>query len=325
MMDRHVEDFWQNLSKCKAVIIAIFLIISFSSVRGEPIRIYDLRYTLKIDPGNPGQVRMAWDHCHLVAALQGLVNREVPSLYIRFVDSQQRRRNVDDYWFSQLAEPGRWLHGRERKVIADIDELIRIYRPQIRGVVVYDPAVAATSNVASMVAGCDGLLPVRYDTSAESLYARIVASGPKLPVKCRLVNPDGSSIFTGRGLIPGTNQKSTGSAKCDAYLWAKKKYMDTGKCDGSYGAYYLDQYWIEKPRNTVLNHHCLTNHDFFISKKAFFFDLQVVPDVGGRDPGHNGHNEIRPSFQFTLLNKLGNRQVSHSVQHCALCGKGIRP
>ncbi|MHC4641569.1 MAG: GxGYxYP domain-containing protein [Planctomycetota bacterium] len=277
-MDGYVEDFWQKLSDCKAVIIAISLIMSFSAAGGSPIRIYDLRYTLKIDTGNPEQVRMVWDHCHLVAALQGLVNRDEPSLYIRFVDSQQRRRNVDDYWFEQLAKPGQWLHGREKETVTDIAELVRIFRRQIRGVVVYDPAVAATSNVASMVAGCDGLLPVRYDTSAESLYMRIVSSGLKLPVKCRLVNQDGSSLFTGRGRIPGTDQVSTGSAKCDAYLWAKKRYMDTGKCDGSYGAYYLDQYWIRKPRNAILNHHCLTNHDFFISKKAFFFDLHVWDD-----------------------------------------------
>jgi hypothetical protein len=221
---------------------------------------------------------MAWDHCHLVAALQGLVNRDVPSLYIRFVDSQRGGRNVDDYWFEQLAEPGQWLHGREKETVTDIAELVRTYRRQIRGVVVYDPAVAATSNVASMVAGADGLLPVRYDSSPESLYMRIVAGGLKLPVKCRLVNPDGSSLFTGKGRIPGTDWVSTGSAKCDAYLWAKILYMDTGKCDGSYGAYYLDQYWMRKPRNTVLNHHCLTNHDFFISKKAFFFDLHVWAD-----------------------------------------------
>jgi hypothetical protein len=232
---------------------------------------------LKIDTGNPEQVTMAWDHC-LVAALQGLVNRDVPSLYIRFVDSQRGGRNVDDYWFEQLAEPGQWLHGREKETVTDIAELVRTYRRQIRGVVVYDPAVAATSNVASMVAGADGLLPVRYDSSPESLYMRIVAGGLKLPVKCRLVNPDGSSLFTGKGRIPGTDWVSTGSAKCDAYLWAKILYMDTGKCDGSYGAYYLDQYWMRKPRNTVLNHHCLTNHDFFISKKAFFFDLHVWAD-----------------------------------------------
>jgi len=244
----------------------------------SPIRIYDLRYTLKIDPGKPEQVRMAWDHCHAVSALQGLVNRREPLLYVTFVDSQHRKTNVDDYWLEKLSGPGQWLQGRETKVVGNIVDLVRIFRSHIRGAVVYDPAVAATSNVASTVAGIERLLPIRYDTSPDSLYTRLITRGRGLEVKRWLLKPDGTSMFTGQGLIPGTDQASTGSAKCDAYLWAKKRYMDTGKCDGSYGAYYLDQYWIEKPRNTVLNHHCLANHDIFISKRAFFFDLHPWGD-----------------------------------------------
>ncbi|HLB73142.1 MAG TPA: hypothetical protein VJJ98_03910 [Sedimentisphaerales bacterium] len=258
---------------------------SESSVPASPIRIYDLRYTLNIDISKPEQVRMAWDHCHAVSALQGLVNRREPLLYIRFVDSQHRKANVDDYWLEKLSAPGQWLHGRERKEVGNIVELVEIFRSHISGAVVYDPAVAATSNVASTAAGADGLLPIRYDTSPDSLYTQLITHGG-LPVKCWLVKPDGTPLFTGKGLIPGTDQASTGSAKCDAYLWAKKLYMDTGKCDGSYGAYYLDQYWIDKPQNAGLNHHCLTNHDFFISKKAFFFDLHPWGDeTPVDDPG----------------------------------------
>jgi hypothetical protein len=194
------------------------------------------------------------------------------------VDSQHRKANVDEYWFDILTGSGQWLEGRETKVVGNIVDLVRIFRPHIRGAVVYDPVVAATSNVASTVAGVEGLLPIRYDTSVESLYTRLVAGGRGLEVKRWVVRPNGKSIFTGEGIIPGTDISSTGSAKCDAYLWAKVHYMDTGKCDGSYGAYYLDQYWMSKPRNTVLNHHCLTNHDIFISKKAFFFDLHPWGD-----------------------------------------------
>jgi len=244
----------------------------------SPIKVYDLRYTLKIDTGKPDQVRMAWDHCHAVAALQGLVNRNSPQLYVRFVDSQTSKKNVDDYWLEKLSGPGQWLHGRRTETVNDIVELVRVFSSYIRGAVVYDPAVAATSNVASTVAGAEGLLPIRYDTTAGSLYTRLVGPGRILPVRCWLVNRDGTPMFTGTGRIPGTDRASTGSAKCDAYLWAKIRYMDTGKCDGAYGAYYLDQYWMKKPRNTVLNHHCLTNHDIFISKKAFFFDLHPWGD-----------------------------------------------
>ena len=248
-----------------------------SETQMPPIKLFDLTYTLRIDSSDPAHVRMAWDHCHAVAALQGLVNREGPVLYLRFTESQHRRQNIDDFWLERLSQPGLWLHERSIDRIDTIADLVREFRPHIRGLVVYDPNVAATSNVASAAAGAEALLPVRYDPTKGSLYS-LLTGELGLPVKCWLVRPDGTPLFTGRGTIPGTDQLSTGSAKCDAYLWMKHNYLDAGRCDGAYGAYYLDQYWIQKPRNTVLNHHCLTNHDFFIAMNAFFFDLGVWGD-----------------------------------------------
>lgn len=244
----------------------------------QPVTVYDLRYTLSIDAGDPNQVSMAWDHCHAVAALQGIVNRERPLLYVRFVDSQHGGKNVDDYWLEKLSEPGQWLHGRRMQAVSGIVDLVEQFRGHINGVVLYDPNVAATSNVASTIAGVEDLLPIRYDDSAGSLYSGLVKVGPKLAVKRRLVDVDGKSLFTATGRVPGTDIASTGSAKCDAYIWMKHHYMDTGKCNGAFGAYYLDQYWMNRPRNAVLSHHCLTNHDFFVSKRAFFFDLHVWGD-----------------------------------------------
>ncbi|NLH42775.1 MAG: hypothetical protein GX448_13135 [Planctomycetes bacterium] len=260
-----------------AIVLPCLLRTFPTSAQPAPVKLFDLSYTLRIDANNRRQVRMAWDHCHAVAALQGLVNREGPTLYLRFTDSQHSKQNVDDFWFEKLSQPGQWLHGRPIERIDTIADLVRRFRSRIQGLVVYDPNVAATSNVASTIAGAESLIPVRYDPAEGSLY-RLLTGELTLPVVCRLVNPDGTSLFTGRGTIPGADRPSTGSAKCDAYLWMKLNYLDAGRCDGAYGAYYLDQYWIQKPRNTVLNHHCLTNHDFFVAKNAFFFDLGVWGD-----------------------------------------------
>ena len=243
-----------------------------------PITLFDLRYAHQIDRSDPAQVTMAWDHCHAAATLQGLVNRHAPLLYLRYVQSQHRSQNVDDYWLEQLADSGQWLAGRPQETVPTLVDLVTRFRSAIEGVVLYDPAVAATSNVASAVCGVEGLLPVRYDPTPGSLYDQLVVNGPELPIKVRLIRADGSSLFTGQGLIPGTDRPSTGSAKCDAYLWMKHFYMDTGRCNGAFGAYYLDQYWMKKPQNSVINHHCLTNHDYFVSQKAFFFDLHVWGD-----------------------------------------------
>lgn len=257
---------------------AAIVALAASGIWAADICIYDLRHTLAIDTADPRQVSQAWDECHAVAALQGLVNRDAPRLYVRFVDSQHRRQCVDDYWLEKLTADGGWLAGAKTEPVKGIENLVMRFGRLIKGAVVYDPVVWATSNVASTVAGVEDLLPIRYDTSAGSLYSRLVLAGPRLPVRQWLVNNDGTSMFIGSGTIPGTDQPSTGSAKCDAYLWMKAKYMDTGRCDGAWGAYYLDQYWMQRPRNAPLNHHCLTNHDFFISKRAFFFDLHVWGD-----------------------------------------------
>ena len=68
-----------------------------------------------------------------------------------------------------------------------------------------------------------------------------------LPVRLWLVNPDGTSKFTGKGLIPDLNEPSSGSAKNDAYRWAIRHYIDSGKCDARLAAYYIDAFWLKSP------------------------------------------------------------------------------
>ncbi len=245
----------------------------------EPVYLYDLRYATGGDGRDAAHVLRAWDHAHTIAALQGLANRQAPRLYLLAVMSQVRRGEcIDAYWLDYLRRTGAVPEDRPVKTIEDVETLVQTFRPFVRGAVVYDPNVAATSNVASTVAGADDLLPIRYDLRPGSLYQRLVNDGPRLPVRVWLVRPNGRSLFTGKGTIPDTPLPSTGSAKCDAYLWMKHHTLDAGRCDGAFGAYYLDQYWRQRPTAAVFNHHCLTNHDFFIARRAFFFDLHVWDD-----------------------------------------------
>ena len=107
----------------------------------------------------------------------------------------------------------------------------------------WDDRVPATSNVASTIAGCDNLLPLRYDPRDGSLYRQLTESEPHLEVKARLLNPDGSRLFTGQGTIPGTTRDSTGSAKNDAYVWMIEHYVRSGKANPQVMGYYLDADW----------------------------------------------------------------------------------
>lgn len=275
---------------CNILLITFILLSSFvtaqSSKQGktQPISFFDLGYTLNFNYKDPADILKAWDHVHTVATLQGIVNRKLPRLYVLFVENEGV--NLDRYWWEKYRKPGEWLSRTDTIVYPTIVDLVNAHRSDIKGAVVYDPAVAATSNVASAVAGAEDVIAIRYDTAPTSLYSKLVLNGPKLPVKVWLLNMDGSSLFTGKGTIPGTSRSSSKSAKNDAYIWFLEKYMKTGKSNTKYGAYYIDQHWLEKPIATRRNHHTLSNHDFFVSQGGFFFDLSPWGDEPATDDPH---------------------------------------
>ncbi len=266
----------------------------------DVIGLYDLHYTLQTDLGTEEGRNVAWDDVHLVSALQGIVNRDAPRLYVYFVERDGV--DIDRYWLDKYRRRGQWLYRKETATYTSIEDLVAAYAGNVKGVVLYDGNVPSTSNVASSVAGCEDLLPVRYDPSPGSLYDRLVAHGPCLPVKCRLVNEDGSPMFTGKGIIPGTSRPSTGSVKADPYIWYIENYMKQGKCNTEYAGYYIDQYWKQKPMATNRNHHTLSNHDFFISKRGFFFDLSPWGDEPATDdPGQPVGIDLATLKEMLLL------------------------
>lgn len=250
----------------------------------EPIALLDLTGLLKYNYDNHEEVKKVWDILHATATLQGIVNRDAPRLYIRYVTV--KNVNIDDYWWNIYRKPGEWLANRDTVVLKNIYEAITYYKKYLNGAVIYDPKVASTSNVASSVAGIENLLALRYDTTQGSLFSEVVLNKKLIAPKCWLLHKNGQSLFTGKGLIPGTTVASSRSLKNDPYIWFIEHYMKKGLCNTGYAGYYIDQKWLENPGATVKNHHTLTNHDFFVSKKAFFFDLSPWDDEPATDdPG----------------------------------------
>lgn len=233
----------------------------------RPLRRLDLR-----DPQNAGRV---WDTLHLLAALQGLANRQSPRLYLFYC--AEFGTDTDQFWFDWLRGEDGWLKSSPVRALADVDEAIQTFRGVYHGLVVYDPDVPATSNVASTIAGCEALLPVRFDAAPDSLFSRLTRR-LRIPVRQWLVRPDGAAKFTGRGTIPDTNEPSSGSAKIDAYRWAIAKYLKPGRCDPRFAAYYVDAAWLKRPGNGAPDMHTLSNHDYFVARRAFFFDLSPWAD-----------------------------------------------
>lgn len=132
---------------------AVLMTAGMLGYAAGPITMYDLRYALRFNAQNPQEVAAAWDHVHAVATLQGIVNRREANLYVLFVESGGRC--VDQYWLGRMSEPGQWLAGRKRAMVPNLAALIDRYKKSIKGAVVYDPAVPATSNLASTIAGVE--------------------------------------------------------------------------------------------------------------------------------------------------------------------------
>lgn len=266
-----------------ALALMAIAVIAVTESNAEPIRFYDMTHLNARDLSDPSQARAAWDEAHLVAAIQGIVNRDAPRLFVRFMPQP------DDFWWSQLTSPGEWLHGREVEKLDSMDALLQTFAARFKGLVIYNEQQWASSNLASTIAGVEDRLPLRHDNSENSLYVRVLASG--LPFASDALR---IPSFAGTGLIPGTETASSGSVKCDAYLWLKSHYLDTGRVSKDYLAFYIDQYWLTAPTKSAFSNATLSNHDFFISKRALFFDLHVWDEEAPvDDPGQAPGTDAR--------------------------------
>lgn len=240
---------------------------------------FDARPLNRLDLAAPANARWVWDTMHALSALQGLANRETPQLYLFYCS--EFGVDTDQFWFDWFRGEDGWLKDAPIRPIATLQEAVGIFRSVFRGLVVYDPAVPATSNLASTAAGCEDLLPVRYDPAPGSVYDLLVRR-LQLPVKLRLLGTDGGSMFTGRGRAPDIGEPSSGSAKADACRWGLERYVRSGRCAPGVAAYYVDAYWLRHPGgNPTL--HTLSNHDYFIARRAFFFDLSPWGDEAPGD------------------------------------------
>ena len=142
--------------------------------------------------------------------------------------------------------------------------------------VVWDANVPSTANVAGTICGLDGYLPVMYDTDENSLYSYLISAG--VEVKQSLVGMFGNAALGKK--IADTELSSTGSAKCDAYVWAMETYLS--RCNPELIAYTLDGAPMIAG-NPVRENNLgntgsvdtvgIPNQDYFVAKQCFFMDL----------------------------------------------------
>jgi GxGYxYP putative glycoside hydrolase C-terminal domain/GxGYxYP_N 1st domain len=236
---------------------------------------YDARPLQKLDLRQLANAQKIWDILHVLAALQGLANRTAPRFYLFYC--AEFGTDTDQFWFDWFRGEDGWLKNTQARPLTNVAEAVTTFRDAFDGLVVYDPNVPATSNLASTAAGVERLLPVRFDTTANSLFT-LLTQKLNLPVKLWLVNPDATSKFTGRGTLPDFHTPSSGSPKVDAYRWAAARWLKSGRCAPGVAAYYIDAFWLRHPTNASPDMHTLSNHDWFIARRGFFFDLSPWGD-----------------------------------------------
>ena len=261
-------------------------------------------------------------------------NREDYNDIVRFYSSLQGRLNkrarktgvyvyqmydsTDEFWFSYLREEGKLLEGCEIIDIRDFYMLWDTFGEAIHkaGIVLWDPDVPSTSNVAATICSVEGYLPVRYDTDEDSLYSWLTEKG--VPVKMSLVD-----MFTGElgTKIADTDIDSTGSIKCDPYLWAMEKYLD--RCHPSMLAYVLDgasqvasNPIYQQAESTTPNVNQLYSHDYYIYQGCFFLDLTCTRSEAPCDDP----TQKRGTDYNTLATILGAVSDRNNGKMCKLMG-----
>ena len=190
------------------------------------------------------------------------------------------------------------------------------------GIILWDGNVPATANVAATICGLDGYLPVLKDSP---LHNTLVEKG--VPVKMDL---SGKFVNGKKGQkISGTSVDSTGSAKNDAYLWALEKYFS--RCSAKYIAYTLDGactvkgYSAYEDNPTALlgdaGSNCLSNHDYLIARRCFFYDLDPYKNQNAcDDPAQKNGQAATGTDHQTMIKIFERRNQRANNQFGALMG-----
>jgi hypothetical protein len=196
----------------------------------------------------------AYDEAMAAACMQGIINRVAPRVYLRPAHAP-----TPGYWLDTFSKDGGWLSGRERKPLAGLDALAALAGDRLKGAVIWDPAVPATINVATTIAGvkdCVVLSPELADQVLEKW---------KLPV-----------IEDLRGRFTGAE---SGSRKNDAYRWALREYLAKGLCS----AHLLCLFEDAATSRAAGGISYVVTRDWAVKNRSFVFDLSPWGDEKPKD------------------------------------------
>src|SRR3712207_634431 len=124
------------------------------------------------------QLLREYDSLIFLTTLQGIVNRQRPRLYLSHDQQRLDTPGVDTFWLEKYREknqPYGWLAKTEIIYLDDLPAVLDIFAGEVAGLVVWDPAVPATLNVATTIAGVEDLAVLRAGSEITPEVTRYLA------------------------------------------------------------------------------------------------------------------------------------------------------
>ncbi len=227
----------------------------------------------------------SYDEAMAAACLQGIANRRSPVVYI--LSDHNRRAH---YWLDILSKPGGWMSGRLTRPLADLTALRELAGKKVKGAVIWDPAVPASLNVATTMAGVEDAVVLSPEFAERYL----------VPWKLRVLH-DLRGKFTGA---------ETGSKKNDAVRWAIREYLAKGKCSSHLFCLYEDAF-STRARGDI---GYVITRDWAVKNRAFTFDLSPWGDEKpGDDPDQPMGTDLA-TYKLLLEEMLRHSAGKHMTE-----------
>ena len=219
-----------------------------------------------------------YDEAMVVACLQGIINCDTTTVYV----FGEFGKNKPQYWFNVMTTEGRWLSGRNVIDLKSIEALYALAKDKINGVVIWDPNVPASINVATTIAGVENLLVFSPE------YAEKNLSNWNIPV-----------IKDLRGMFTGDE---TGSKKNDAYRWAIREYLSKGLCSDHLLCLYEDSYSTRDKGDLSY----IVTRDWSMKNRSFVYDLSPWGDEVPKDDLNQTLGTDLETYKIMLAEVLKN-------------------
>lgn len=250
----------------------------------------DITSMNETDLKNIHEATSLYGQLHALVTLQGLLNRIKPTLYLRAVQSKEADLNIDDFWLDWLRQDGHLLEDWTVEPLPDPTDVFLKFAGQASGIVLYSMDIPALSLAASTVCGLEDAIALPDTPECKDLL-HLLHNKCGLRVIHRLSQ---NTIEDG----------SSDTDKIKTYKWLLNYYKKHPKSDFSSLAYFVDcasislgnflkhhdhfpgypdaPNWNLAERITFFSNQ-LPNYDWFISHRAFFFDLSPWEDEPATD------------------------------------------